>query len=470
MTLIGRLATALRTLLLIASNFKKNYVLNAYLLIILGVLFRVILATSIGNCFSFQPDEENYLHNFLRLHGENFQAYKYTSFGTFLPGVLKVLYFPAWLFNFLGVDPILSIRLNSIFYFGLSALSLLQTIELIRSNKYQNSSNKIFKEDLFIIFLYISIPSQIIWTTLGVRESMILCTISFLLFFLVKIIYFRLNFSRFVCFILCLLLICYLKLYLGILILIFIMTAILWSKSKSSFIKLRISPLPLLVIFLLGPLLVASFLPKDLAQNSISKERSYGISSGSSSSNASTGEERQIATIASACKKIALPGFSKFPRIDVERLSPGLGSTTKAEIETNSNSIIGFLPQNTTKLFKPIIYLPVNFLVFLFAPLNPFSAQNIAIKMACIENILLLFSLISLIRRFRSVGVPTVRGHETFVAYLLVAVIGYVAFMSQIETNVGTAFRHKVLIYYPLLLVIALLHSTDYKSGQTRSD
>jgi hypothetical protein len=183
-----------------------------------------------------------------------------------------------------------------------------------------------------------------------------------------------------------------------------------------------------------------------------------------------TDETMKVSNPGGACIKRQALFSNGFFHLNLNKVSTGLGATSRPEIETGNRFMFSFSRQNSNNLLKPIIYLPANILTFLFAPLNPFSAQNTAIKMACIENILLLFSLIFLIRRFKSVGVPTVRSHESFAGYLLVAVIGYVAFMSQIESNVGTAFRHKSLIYYPLLLVFALLHSTDYKSAQTRND
>ena len=127
----------------------------------------LILIFGIGTCSAFAPDERLYSQIFQSLYtnqSTNLQYFAGTS-----KWIYQAFFYPASLFSKMGLDPIFSIRLSSLFFFQ---FIILLTWNLIRSIPIT------FKPPIFLIPLGLSF-SLFFFSSLGLRESLVYLNLVF---------------------------------------------------------------------------------------------------------------------------------------------------------------------------------------------------------------------------------------------------------------------------------------------------
>lgn len=136
------------------------------------VTTHVLFAVFLGRLFAFAPDEGGYLYAFNNIYGSRDPNPQFSSGWITAPKpFLWISYLPAKLLNIFGVPDYLSIRLLSI---ALVTASLILLMKLYRrSRSTAKRSNWIF------YFFYI--PSIFLWSSVGLRETFILLTITLIL-------------------------------------------------------------------------------------------------------------------------------------------------------------------------------------------------------------------------------------------------------------------------------------------------
>ncbi len=149
-----------RTLAIVA----QNKLVTAF------VTTHVLFAIFLGRLFALAPDEGGYLYTFNNLYGSKDPNPQYNSGWITAPKpFLWILYLPAKILTVLGVPDYLSVRMLSI---AIATLSLVLLINLQR--RTGNSGSRYEK----LIFLFFFIPSIFLWTTTGLREVFLLAEFS----------------------------------------------------------------------------------------------------------------------------------------------------------------------------------------------------------------------------------------------------------------------------------------------------
>lgn len=132
----------------------------------------VLIAVFLGRLFAFAPDEGGYLYTFNNLYGSPDPNPQLASGWITAPkAFLWISYLPAKILNILGLPDYLAIRFLSIALMTASLIFLMNLHH--RSRSTAKSSNWI---------LYFSfIPSVFLWSSVGLRESFILFEITLIL-------------------------------------------------------------------------------------------------------------------------------------------------------------------------------------------------------------------------------------------------------------------------------------------------
>ena len=144
-----------------AFNFKLVSIFTA---------LHLMVALLLGTFFGFAPDEYNYLYTFENLYGASLDPYPERNSGwiTAPKPFLELVYFPAHIFNLIGIPSHLALRLHTIMLISIGLLLLLG------ESRDKNLKTK-------SILLFFLIPSVFFWTTIGMREAFILLEMILLL-------------------------------------------------------------------------------------------------------------------------------------------------------------------------------------------------------------------------------------------------------------------------------------------------
>jgi len=156
-------------------------------LIIVSLIARLITLFLLPSTPSFlAPDEGNYATLALWV-AESRDIEEYPAFGPGLYNTSKSLILPAsWLIRF-GINELTSVRLVSIFFGVLSVFIFAKIVLLLLGAKElaEISEIRIQRTAVIGILVFAFLPSNFIWSTLGLREAaskaMILCTFFLLL-------------------------------------------------------------------------------------------------------------------------------------------------------------------------------------------------------------------------------------------------------------------------------------------------
>ena len=158
-------------------NFKfsnlnfYHYFFTAY--IGLHVTFSVLL----GNITAFAPDELRYVKIFTLLYTDGFTS-DVAGFGDVWTPWLRVIYFPAKILTLVGFSNVYAIRFLSI---GFATLATYFIVKLAHINNRDSSSFRI------ALILISFVPSVFLWSSIGLRESLLYVEIAAILFFLSRL-------------------------------------------------------------------------------------------------------------------------------------------------------------------------------------------------------------------------------------------------------------------------------------------
>lgn len=132
------------------------------ILLLTTALPKLILVYLIGDCLALAPDEGSYLGAFLNIYGG--QGPRSTLVWTQAPRwVLEILFAPARFFQHLGFSGLTSLRLSAVLLSECSAVILFLTL--------QKASIQFDKKKLVFLILALSIPTFVLWSSSGLRES-----------------------------------------------------------------------------------------------------------------------------------------------------------------------------------------------------------------------------------------------------------------------------------------------------------
>ncbi len=447
------------------------------------VTTHLLFAIFLGRLFALAPDEGGYLYTFNNLYGSNDPNPQLKSGWIVAPKpFLWIIYLPAKMLNSLGVPDYLSIRMLSI------AIATLSLILLINLQRRRRQSNNRFES---LIFLFFFIPSIFLWTSVGLREVFILAEISLVV---VGLDYFlQRNNTRAICYLFFgsysllstknYLWICFI---LSVLILMAIWTLQGMSKLRLLNLSLALVLVPCIAfasstsVYALK-FLITSVFHSDLAStasrsgDSIIRVAIPQNSTSGSNSSGSLGQsgnpkpnEGTIVTFHGDTTLILLHSYlvdnpkaiftrvlnalgvaSKIQEIWDSKVKSGLVKKSVKELPDTS-SLSGYILK-PGKLHHPLSILRPAFL-FMFGPIPLLDQGGIALNTVALESpiwwLLYAFVIYSLIRYRRN-------GYLMDPVFQLSAIyfVSLVAVSALVEVNLGTSFRHRSILFIPLIVM-----------------
>ena len=379
--------------------------------------------------------------------------------------ISRTLVLPAAAINNFGIDPLSSVRIIASIYGALTLiLSALLTIQLV--NKYSTHSELTIKRTNLIIglfFIFAFLPSHLLWSMLGLRESpmefWVLCSLS--------AIFLAVNQQEKVTLPIALLL------TVSIILLFNTRPQVAWLLSLTILFFLIFSKKRRVAFALAVLTLIASGV--GYASVVLQKHDLFRIVATDASATDASATDAS-ATDASACRKpnqkLMLGGDEyKCIKVGVRRDLSDLGSPWKIVVneaiaipdrhkgnQVAAASVIQTLPCPVTGRSETDKFLclawrsPYMAATFLFRPLVGIDTTSASSFIAAIENIAWLGAFIFIIimfikkRRLAFIG-PLAPSLIFFVLYCVGA--------GSYEGNMGTAFRHKSLILWVILLLVA---------------
>ena len=152
---------------------RLKHSFRSYKFVIVFFLLHVALAIAIGPTYIFAPDEQGYLYTLNNLYGASGDANPQFGSGwisTSKP-FLWLAYLPAKVLMMLHIPDYLALRFLSILTVTLCLLSI-QHLQRQSGNLSRNS---------YSLVLWFSIPSIFIWSTFGLREPFLITELGFIL-------------------------------------------------------------------------------------------------------------------------------------------------------------------------------------------------------------------------------------------------------------------------------------------------
>ena len=123
----------------------------------LHIVFQVFL----GRITAFGIDEDGYLKVFKNLYTRNYSLADQLSWPTDNKLLLQIIHLPAKFFEVIGLPDYLALRLQSTILFYIACFIIYRA---------QRDSNKY---TLWLLVVFMFLPSVFLWTSLGLRESYI---------------------------------------------------------------------------------------------------------------------------------------------------------------------------------------------------------------------------------------------------------------------------------------------------------
>jgi hypothetical protein len=153
-----------------------NEFINKYLTV--WVLVHILISFLLNNITALAPDENFYVALFNRSYSLQGEAASVSSWSNSSGLFVTILYFPAYVLHNFGINPLQSLRIESILVSALALKFIWETFP----KTYQVSKAK------KIVFILLScIPTVFLWQGLALREGYIFLQLSLIFFFLLKL-------------------------------------------------------------------------------------------------------------------------------------------------------------------------------------------------------------------------------------------------------------------------------------------
>jgi len=408
----------------------------------------------LSNVTAFAPDEKLYLDIYQKTRASKVNLKEHIGWPTSNTFFLDVIYSPARFLSKIGLSDLDSIRIYSMILGYIAILYLyFFMISWTKENLKVTSNLK------YLVYFYL-IPTNILWTSLGLRESFLYLSISFSIIGVIK---FQKNTktSDLLVVIFGLVLLSYTKTYLAVILVASLMFSIsLWYVlcRKVSLIPLRLLFVTLIPILIMistpGAVAQLEFLRSHVISNSteVRAQIETGINTESENTGSRTLNELAIQRtnndkLSRLISSIVKPLESK-SRID----------KPKSILSSDDGSLNAFpdvILRDPVTIVRGVCY-------FLFSP-NFFSSNvTTLLWLVGFESPLWLVLYILVI-----IGILRIRfslQSESFGLLFSTTFISVYTLMSSVgETNIGTAIRHRSILILPILTLIFLLSENNRK-------
>jgi len=394
-------------------SLKKAF----YLIIMLSILVRLTIFWILPDSYtSLAPDEGTYA-DLLSYIESGKDTNFYPGFGPGLYLTSRFLIIQALFISQFGVSPIDSIRvISSIYGLASSVLIAFYLMHILKIEKSEILLNSRFKFSLILIFfIYTFWPSRFLWSLLGLRESsnefLLICY-----FVVLNLIIFHLrSYKKIALYILvlCLLLVCIFSIRFQVAIVVNFVTLILLCFYPKKKLKIR--------IFLIISLILAGSLSNSIILN----------------------------------QPLVKNSSNYVPDLELKAIGNQDNAVSKLEI-IKCPVVVSELSRNASisSLLCIAYRAPLSAPNFLFRPLIGLDTYSTSTYFAAFENIFWLIGVMFIV--FNFFAMRTIKYIKYLMPLILFTVV-YILLAAAYEGNMGTAFRHKNLIFISLISWVSLI-------------
>lgn len=416
-----------------------------FILIAGSTLVRLMIWSLIGKCTALAPDEEGYFQLFRYVN--NTATTRPTLYWPSVPKWhLELIFIPAKFLDLLGFSEFQAFRLQSIVvFFSLVAVTIFSVKNLGFQKRFQSLNQR--NKNLLFLFVTIAffMPSNIIWTILGLREPFIhfslgLILISFSLYFNSKT---TLS-SWLIVYVFGLFMLGSTKFYLLVIFLFSLLMSFYWLLKAQNRKKL-------LILFLSTSLCFPIFSDKFNAVNwptfsfstiklSLDLLPNYEALT-LPSMTFSQIRQCQDAGTAGPLLSSAVSLFTT--------LSPQRTETAEAQVPIDAPSVLALRSDENLRGDLNLLNLPVGVFSFLVFPISILDSSLFGL-FGLMESILWL-------PLYALLGIQVARSRRSIrenplLIVSLVFISVFIGFSALTEVNFGTAIRHRSVLLVPMVL------------------
>jgi len=422
-------------------------------IVVIAAITRLIAFAFLPNSPSmFGPDEGTYA-NLASWVAEGREVSSFPSFGAGLYNSTRSLILPSALFVKLGIDPLVSVRFTSLVYGVLSVYLFGKLLYELSKETTSPNLNYGRRLSLFLTIIFAFLPSVFLWSVIGLRESASSFWILASTYTLISLIKQKwslrtlANFKEFLIQAsLCVFAIIFsfgARLETTLVFLAFFCTSLMILKQGHR-----------LIIFVVCLFSIAggyfyTFTPSETVTSETVTSETVTSETVTSETVLRADTVRELSSEAIVSLINLLNQKSNLNTLDAATALP---RNTCSEIYNSISSLSRCNAQE----------IPYRLFSVLLRPLPVFDNGSTVNNLASLENVLWLV----LISMFMFATASLLKKKDDFFLVIptIMYVVGFVTLMALYEGNLGTAFRHKSTILWPILLIIFI--STRRNSRQ----
>ncbi len=441
--------------------FRFNYLQTA----IVVLVFQIFIIVGIGKCSALAPDEKSYLQVFKDLYIDNSSnPLSYAGTSTW---IYELFFFPAFLLANVGIEPIYSIRGSAVIH---------SHVVLALSWKYLNRIPRTFKPPIFLIPFGLSL-SFISFSSLGLRESIIFLNLIFY-FSSLELLQKNKHFTGGLLLLTSLVVFANLKFYVYFLIIASTILSLIVLRNRA-----RLQTITFVIILSLFSIFVTPSsefrIAKDVIKNGglsfeVGDLKLFKLNFDSFFKN-NTGSESVSRVGFMECQRNDSLGFLKpliIGAFSLDNVAADQGDNVAADQGDNVAADQGDNVAATDfyALGKPreliiLGHLPFNLINFMIGPI-PGTSGGVA-YLGLFDSLIWLFFFLFI----TLILLGKTRFHLLLDEVAIFAIsffLAFTLFSAAIEVNAGTSFRHRMVLYIPLLIILSRLHPWNSSSNQPK--
>lgn len=413
--------------LLLSDSFIRILFVSSLIIRLIVVLFFLPNSAS-----ALGPDEGTYA-SLAEYVEKSLPVSEFPNFGPGLYESTRTMILPSSLLIKFGLEPILSVRVVSTIFGFFSLIVFCLVLISFQKQKKQTTDSKTFLQSYkfkLLTLLYAFLPSNFVWSLLGLRESTSQ-------FFVILTFYLALKLTKSTS----------VSLYFYAASLLASIVFSFGARQETALVfcgclliatipRIFLKPIPFLVVTTIFGIALGL-----IFTSSLSQESNLDASTAQETTSSSQGAMLEI-------KKSDLPIVKPDLIPTIERFSH-----KQIVNSIGANSSIPPTDCRSTDYFCILTHVPFRWSTFLFRPLPVLDDGSNLLKFASLENTI----WVTLI--FLTLIHVTTSRREQIQSFawitLLLFVVAFSFSAAMYEGNLGTAFRHKSTILWPLLILIS---------------
>ncbi len=421
------------------------------------LFFQIFVVFGIGKCSALAPDEKSYLQVFEDLYindSSNFLGYAGTS-----TWIYELFFSPAFLLANLGIEPIYSIRGSAVIH---------SHVVLALSWKYLNRIPKTFKPPIFLIPLGLSL-SFVFFSSFGLRESIIFLNLIFY-FSSLELLKKNKQFTGGLLLLASLVIFANLKSYIYFLIIASTILSLIVLRNRA-----KLKTITFVIILSFFSTFVTSSSELGIVNNvikvgglrfEVGDLKLFKPNSVSFFKNNTVNESVSRLGILE-CQRNDSLGFLKpliIGAFSLDKVAADQSDKVAAD-QSDKVAATNFYALDKPRELIILGHLPFNLINFMIGPI-PGTSGGVS-YLGLLDSLIWLsfffFIFLALFGRTRFRLIL-----DQVVIFAMSFFLAFTLFSAAIEVNTGTSFRHRTVLYIPLLIILSRLHPRNSSSNQPK--